>query len=140
MKRYLSAGRKAWFGLLGMVLVLGMAEKAWSQALPEGKGKEVVEAACTECHGTSSFTSSRFSKPDWEFVVNDMIDRGALITAEEKEIIVDYLTEQLGLEEKPKGESTTGKSNVNKAGSGEPVAALRLGRGKVGSKQSLVKF
>jgi virginiamycin B lyase len=92
-----------------MVLVLGLAGSAWGQALPEGKGKDVVEAACTACHGTSNFTGSRFSRKDWEFVVSDMIDRGALITPEEKAIIVDYLVEHFGPEERPKGESTAGK-------------------------------
>ena len=109
MKENPSARHGAWCGLLGMVLVLGMAGSARGQALPEGKGKDVVEAACTACHGTSNFTGSRLSKQDWGFVVSDMIDRGALITAEEKKIIVDYLTEHFGLEEKPKGESATGK-------------------------------
>lgn len=94
--------RRGWLGLLGMVLVAGMAGTAWGQALPEGKGKGVVERQCTACHGTANFTSSRLSKADWEYVVNDMIDRGALITADEAKIIVDYLTEQFGPEEKPK--------------------------------------
>lgn len=109
MKEYPFAGRGAWCGLFGMVLVLGMAGKAWGQALPDGKGKEVVEEHCTVCHGTSNFTGSRFSKQDWEFVVNDMIDRGALINDEEAKIIVDYLAEHFGPQEKPKGESTTEK-------------------------------
>jgi len=123
-----------------MVLVLGMAGQAQSQELPEGTGKEVVEAQCTVCHGTSNFTSSRFSRQDWEFVVNDMIDRGALITGEEAKIIVDYLTEHFGPEEKPKGESTTGRSNGNRAGSGKAVAALGLGRAKAGGRHSLAEF
>ena len=108
MKRCPSARGGAWCGALGMVLVLGMAGQAWGQALPEGKGKEVVEEQCTVCHGTSNFTSARFNRKDWEYVVNDMIDRGAFINDEEKKIIVDYLTEHFGLEEKPKGESTAG--------------------------------
>ena len=86
-----------------------MTAPAWGQELPEGTGKEVVEQQCTVCHGTANFTASRLSKADWEYVVNDMIDRGALITADEAKIIVDYLTEQFGPEEKPKEESKTGQ-------------------------------
>ena len=114
MKRYLCAKSKGCGGLFVAALMVGMATGAWSQgALPEGTGKDVVEIACTACHGTSLFTGSRFSKSDWEYVVNDMIDRGALITADEVPIIVDYLTEHFGPEEKPAGESSTGKNNLN---------------------------
>ncbi len=103
------ARRGVWLGLLGVVLIGGMAGRAWSQAaLPGGEGKEVVEIACTACHGLAHFTGSRFSKEDWEYVVNDMIDRGALITDQEVTVIVDYLTEHFGPEEQSEGEAATG--------------------------------
>jgi hypothetical protein len=109
------ARRDAWCGALGLVLVLGMAGRAWSQDLPEGKGKEVVEQQCTVCHGTSNFTSSRFSRQDWEYVVNEMIDRGALISDEDKTIIVNYLTEHFGPEEKPPEEKPKEKPKGDSA-------------------------
>jgi hypothetical protein len=109
MKEYPSIKRNGWCGLLGLVLVLGMAGPAFGQELPDGTGKEVVEQQCTVCHGTSNFTSSRLSKADWEYVVNDMIDRGALIKSDEAKIIVDYLTEHFGPEEKSKEASKTGQ-------------------------------
>lgn len=120
MESFLSARRSAWCGVLGLVLVLGTAGQARSQELPEGKGKDVVEERCTVCHGTSNFTESRYSKQDWEYVVNDMIDRGALITDEESEIIVDYLTEHFGPEEKPKGASQGEAGEEKKAKEANP--------------------
>jgi hypothetical protein len=102
-----------WRALIGAIFVIGIAAGAWGQELPEGKGKDVVEKACTVCHGTSQFTSSRLSKSDWEYVVNDMIDRGALITKDEAVIIVEYLTEHFG--------PTAGR---DRSGSGEQVAAM----------------
>ena len=138
MKEYWKS--KGWCGWFALALILGMASGGWSQSLSEGKGKDVVEIACTVCHGTSLFTGSRFSKSDWEYVVNDMIDRGALITADEVPIIVDYLTEHFGPEEKPAGESSTGKSNVNKAGAERPVAALGPGSAKIGDKKNPTQF
>lgn len=107
-----SARRGAWLGLLGVILMGGMAGEAWSQAeLPDGEGKEVVETACTACHGLAHFTGSRFSREDWEYVVNDMIGWGALITDQEVTVIVDYLTEHFGpeeQEERSEGEAATG--------------------------------
>ena len=141
MEQSSCAKSEGWCGWFALALILGMASGGWSQSLPEGKGKEVVEAACTVCHGTSSFTGSRFSKSDWEYVVNDMIDRGALIIAEEVPIIVDYLTEHFGPEEKkPEGESATGKGNENKTGAEEPVAALGPGGAKIEAKTEQTKF
>ena len=115
VKGFLSAGC-AWRWLFVGVLMVGTAGGAWGQALPEGKGKEVVEEHCTVCHGTANFTSSRFSRQDWEFVVNDMIDRGALINEDDARIIVDYLTEQFGPVEKSKGEAKSTGGYKKKAG------------------------
>ena len=127
MKGSLSSGR-AWRWLLGLVLMMGTAGGAWGQALPEGKGKEVVEEHCTVCHGTANFTGSRFSRQDWEFVVNDMIDRGALIDEDDAKIIVDYLTEQFGPVEKSKGEAKSTGGYGKKA------------RPETGVMKSLIRF
>ena len=112
MKRDLCAKSKGWRGLLVAALATGMMGMAvgvrGQSSLPEGKGKDVVERACTVCHGTSNFTGSRLSKSDWEYVVNDMVDRGALITDAEKEIIIEYLVEHFGPKESS-GQSATGK-------------------------------
>ena len=114
-KGFLSLGG-AWRWVLGCVLMMGTAGGAWGQALPEGKGKDVVEEHCTVCHGTANFTSSRFSRQDWEFVVNDMIDRGAQINEDDAKIIVDYLTEQFGPAEKSKGEAKSTRGYWKEAG------------------------
>ena len=46
--------------LLSLTLVLGCGSLATGQTpLPEGKGKEMVEAACTQCHGLRETTSAR---------------------------------------------------------------------------------
>jgi virginiamycin B lyase len=65
---------------------------AYAQALPEGKGKDTVQAICTGCHDLSPITDSiGFSKADWEIVVKSMIDMGATIKAEQIPEITDYL-------------------------------------------------
>ena len=115
-----------WRGLAGALLVVGAARAAGSQAsLPEGKGKDLVETVCTQCHGLSNVTNSRFSKADWKMVVGDMISRGAPLTEEETATAVVYLAEHFGREKAAEG-SQTEKVNVNKATAKELAAGLGL--------------
>ncbi|MGH9785530.1 MAG: helix-hairpin-helix domain-containing protein [Terriglobia bacterium] len=97
----------------------------WSQTLPEGKGKDVVEATCSACHGLTNVTSGRNSKEVWKFIVADMVSRGALLEDAEITLVVEYLAEHFG-PAKPSGSSSTGKINVNKAAARELVASLGL--------------
>jgi len=122
MKRHSFWSRRGKRGLLAALFAVGMTAGAWGQgaALPEGKGKDVVEKACTVCHGTSLFTGNRLSKSDWEYIVNDMIDRGALITKDEVPIIVEYLTEHFGPDKPAAGTGGAGSA-------GTAVAAVAPG-------------
>ena len=47
------------------VLTLSAAIPARSQALPDGKGKQLVQMACTRCHGVDKFTVERHTHDDW---------------------------------------------------------------------------
>ena len=97
MKRLRSQGRVGWHGLLCAAFLAALASRAGSQTdLPEGKGKDVVMAVCTECHGLFQFTSFRLSKKGWEGVVTTMISNGAPLYDEEKEMVVEYLAKNFG--------------------------------------------
>jgi cytochrome c5 len=54
------------------VLALFAAIPARSQALPDGDGKQLVEMACTRCHGTDKFTVERHTRDDWAEEVDVM--------------------------------------------------------------------
>jgi virginiamycin B lyase len=58
------------------VLAGGLAPAvAQGQGLPEGAGKEVVEAVCTGCHSTSQITrSSGYTQTGWQALTGTMID------------------------------------------------------------------
>lgn len=113
-------------GLVAASLVLVVAGAAWSQtALPEGKGKDVVESVCTQCHGLSNITSNRFSKADWQKVIEQMIANGASLTDSEITTVVEYLAQNFG-DKKPAESPKSEKVNVNKAEAKELVAALGL--------------
>ena len=113
-------------GWVGALLVLGLAGAAWSQeTLPAGKGKDTVEMVCTQCHGLSNITNNRFSKADWQAMVEQMIANGASLTDTEKETVVEYLAQNFP-DKKTAENSKSDKINVNKAAAKELVASLGL--------------
>jgi virginiamycin B lyase len=78
-------------GALSYVLVPAAAE-AQSQAsgLPDGAGKELVEAVCTACHQTNQITrSSGYTRAGWEELIGTMIDLSG--SPKEQDTITQYL-------------------------------------------------
>lgn len=76
--------------LLLVALALGCAGK---ESHP---GRAVVERACQRCHSLAHIEDKRQSRPEWEHTVDAMIDRGARLTAEEREEVVEYLSTSYG--------------------------------------------
>ena len=68
-----------------------LAFGASGQSLPEGDGKDLVEAVCTACHDASNFTTKRMTKPQWQAKVLEMLQECPDVTQPEREKIVDYL-------------------------------------------------
>ena len=62
-------------------------------ALPDGEGKELVEAVCTACHQTNQIArSSGYAAEDWKELTDTMIDLSG--SPQERERIVAYLAKQ----------------------------------------------
>ena len=64
---------------------------ASAQDLPEGKGKDLLQKICAECHGIDIIVSQTATKDGWASIVDSMVARGAGGTKEELDTIVDYL-------------------------------------------------
>jgi virginiamycin B lyase len=78
-------------GALSWVLV-AVAAQAQSEAssLPDGPGKELVEAVCTGCHQTNQITrSSGYTRAAWQELIGTMIDLSGSPT--ERDRITEYL-------------------------------------------------
>src|SRR5437660_350039 len=70
---------------------------AASQApLPEGSAKATVEAVCGTCHGLDVVTQKKWSRQQWQDSVKAMLDRGASLTSEQSNSVVDYLAKNFG--------------------------------------------
>jgi cytochrome c5 len=62
-----------------------------AQDLPDGKGKDLLQMICTDCHGLDVITAQRATKDGWASIVDSMVSRGASGTKEQLDTIVDYL-------------------------------------------------
>jgi cytochrome c5 len=60
-------------------------------ALPDGRGKQLVETRCGLCHDLERVATIKRHKQDWPVIVGNMVERGAPVTPEEARAITDYL-------------------------------------------------
>ena len=109
----------------GLIGVLNTVVPGFSQALPEGEGKEQFQRVCSGCHGLDVVTKMRYSKADWAGVVNDMVSRGAQGKKSELDAVVDYLGAHFNKTSAPAAEM---KVQPNRA---SPIKATPLSEAEV---------
>jgi virginiamycin B lyase len=78
-------------GALSYVLVPAAAgAQSEASRLPDGPGKELVEAVCTACHQTNPITrSSGYTRAGWEELIGTMVDLSG--SPKERDTITEYL-------------------------------------------------
>jgi len=64
--------------------------------LPDGPGKDVVLKKCTSCHSIRNVIASRRTADDWAQEVTKMVGRGATISDDEADTIINYLADHFG--------------------------------------------
>jgi competence ComEA-like helix-hairpin-helix protein len=122
-------------------------------AMPDGAGKPIVQRACSACHSVSVVTSKHASQKEWDQVVNQMASRGADLTDDEMDTVIEYLAKNYGpLDQKtaPPAEAAPSSSdtaappaadttpvNVNKASAQELESSLGLEKSEA---EALVKY
>ena len=72
------------------------APPADSAAMPDGAGKAIVQKQCAVCHALTVVTTKHASRKEWEQVVNQMVSRGADLTDDEIDTVLEYLTKNYG--------------------------------------------
>lgn len=85
--------------------------------LPDGKGKDVVESACSDCHSLERIKAQRLNEEGWNSIIHQMLENGAPINPNDLRVIVGYLVKNFGPDK---------KVNVNKAAASEIAAVLKL--------------
>ena len=85
------------FSLLTLLLAVAMGvPNAVAQNLPEGEGREIVVAACTQCHGLTPILQMRDGTAGWTNMVEEMVLRGAMLSQEEADTVARYLVQSFG--------------------------------------------
>ncbi len=64
--------------------------------LPAGDGRDLVSVVCSQCHYLGTIAKVRDGAPGWRLFVNNMVLRGAQLTAPEIDTVVNYLALNLG--------------------------------------------
>lgn len=111
-----------------MVLISGhhtlLHGQQGAPTLPPGEGRELVTAACTQCHNLRATLMRRDGREGWERLVEDMVLRGAHLTPEETTTIVQYLVQNFG------PGSRSAPSSAQGASPSETMISLPPGPGK----------
>ncbi len=94
----------------------GTSGPADDVVLPDGKAKALIENTCTECHGLDQVVSSPMSSEQWRSTVKSMVKKGATLSAEQIDTVVDYLTVYFSPD----------RVNVNTAGAQELQDGLQI--------------
>ena len=100
--------------LLAAISTLVIGTCARAQDLPEGQGKEVVQTACSQCHGLDVIIGQSRSREEWTEVVSQMIGNGAQLSDDDYIVVIEYLTTHLG----PASKSAPTKGNSTSAAPG----------------------
>jgi competence ComEA-like helix-hairpin-helix protein len=82
--------------LLAYATAQTTASKSGADALPDGPGKEVVQRKCLSCHNVHIITSKRGDEDVWVDTVSKMIGRGANISDDDAETVVEYMAAHYG--------------------------------------------
>jgi mono/diheme cytochrome c family protein len=107
MSRLIVAAALLLFVSIGAASRSVAAQGAQDQAstLPDGPGRALVAAQCASCHTLDEALSKRTTADRWLLTVQQMIDRGAPITAPDAAAISTYLGEYFGLDAPASGQA-----------------------------------
>jgi hypothetical protein len=90
---------KRWFliSLLGLVLLVAIVACSQSTPVPEVESltdeevEELIVDRCSECHPASRVFNADYDAEGWSDNIDRMISKGANVSPEEKEVMIDWL-------------------------------------------------
>jgi cytochrome c5 len=70
--------------------------QAGDAPLPDGKGKDLVQKDCSNCHALNVVTKQHNTKQQWSDVMDDMVSKGLDASDEEIATMTAYLNTNFG--------------------------------------------
>lgn len=67
---------------------------AAQDAAGTASGEALVQSKCSMCHTLDRVNSVSYDAAKWQATIDRMVKNGAVITAEERQAIVDYLSQR----------------------------------------------
>ena len=84
-----------------LLVSLGFSTMAVSQELfPDGAGRDTLMLVCTQCHSLGKMVAAELTVEDWQFIVYDMISRGAPVHQEDIAALTKYLQDNFATDNK----------------------------------------
>src|SRR5262245_33390807 len=79
-------------------------------ALPDGPGKDLVQAQCTKCHALNLLSGSGgYSRQGWEELIGSMVS----LPKDQSAVVSEYLAKSFPETPRPKAVIVPGPANVN---------------------------
>ena len=85
------------------------ARRGQQVQLPEGHGKELVEANCIRCHGLSQVTNAGYTEKGWQALFNSMVS----LPSDQSAVIAAYLAKNFPEKPKPQAVVIPGSVSVS---------------------------
>src|SRR5690242_2623242 len=74
-----------------IISLVSSALAAGETSLPDGPGKEIVQASCVQCHDLNRVTDTGHTREDWRTVLDTMIAGGAKVPKDKIPVVAAYL-------------------------------------------------
>ena len=85
---------------------------AQSQILPDGPGKQAVEAYCNSCHTIFSRVGNGYTPEGWNTAIRMMTNHGIAVPPDQLAAMTDYLIKVFPEKPKPAGVTTPGPAHA----------------------------
>lgn len=66
---------------------------------PETPGRDTLVLACSQCHSIGKIVTADLTANDWQFIVYDMVARGAPVHADDMATLIRYLQDNFATDE-----------------------------------------
>ena len=98
-----------WWAVIVLVATLAMPAAAQNRRgrnrplvdLPRGPVRQVILDSCTACHGIDDYAYYAMDRAGWQKLVDSMKEKGAVISDDNRSVLLDWLVTKFGPDSKP---------------------------------------